>query len=79
VRTFEYQGRAYEWEGGFGAVISSRERGLRRGEIRYILGELFYVFDMYPAVFRIPRIAWSLVGPINTEKVQEIRIKAFGC
>lgn len=35
-------GRDYEWSGGLGSVLISRERGIKDGEVRYIAGELFY-------------------------------------
>ncbi len=35
-------GVTYKWGGSLGCVISSRERGVKNGDVRMIRDELFY-------------------------------------
>lgn len=37
-------GVEYSWGGGFGAVLKSYERCVKRGETRYIAGVVFYAY-----------------------------------
>lgn len=40
-------GIEYEWCGGLGAWFKSHERGVRRGDVRFIRGALFHAYSVH--------------------------------
>lgn len=75
--TFTYNYIKYKWEGGFGSVISSEERGLKEGEIRNIGGILFSVFRIDKRFLKKPIILWTTVDRIDAEDLRELKKQIF--
>ena len=77
--TFTSDGRIYEWGGGFGAVIISRERGVKVGDVRMIEGEIFHVYMVsnYSWPFN-NRVCWTQ-HKLTVEHMRELRARIFGC
>lgn len=48
----------YTWNGGFGSVLTSREYGLKDGELRVLGSELMFVWRIDTRLFRKPIIHW---------------------
>lgn len=70
-------GRWYEWVGGFGAIIVSREKGVKRGDVRVIGGELFYVASIWgEGYWRKPSAHWAM-PKVSHEEIQRIKAKWF--
>lgn len=74
---FTSEGREYEWFGGYGAVVRSYERGVQRGDMRVIHGEVMYAYLVYPKGLHRPEVAWTFLEPTN-ERIREFRDKVFG-
>ena len=77
MRTFEADGRRYEWGGGFGAVFVSYERNIAAGDVRMIEGELFYAYIVQSRGWRRPRVCWTQ-PKITVEHLREIQARVFG-
>lgn len=73
---FTSDGREYEWFGGYGAVIRSCERGVEKGTMRVIHGEIMYAYVVYPRLWR-SEVGWTFLEPTN-ERIREFRDKVFG-
>ncbi len=73
-----YGDREYCWEGGFGAVISSLERGVKQGDVRAFGDELLYAWKVYPRLLRKSRVCWSRVGKHDAEWIREFKSRFFG-
>lgn len=59
-------GTQYVWSGWFGCQLESVENyftTLKRGDCRYILGRLFYVYSVNRYLLMLPRVQWCLVLP----------------
>jgi len=69
----------YVWEGGFGAILSSIEEGVKLKETRMIGNQLFYAYLSYPTKWwsKKRRICWS-IPDCSIEKIREIRNAIFG-
>lgn len=78
---FTVDGQRYEWSGGYGAVIKSYEWGVRRGDVRCILGRLFHAYLVYPSRLFAPReVCWSFIGDaLSNEAIRAFRAEVFGC
>lgn len=71
-------GRWYTWDGGFGSVISSQERGVACGDVRMIEGELFYAYTVRrKGWLSAPHVCWTQPG-VRADRVRELRSKFFG-
>lgn len=57
-------GIEYKWYGGFGAVLQSRESGIKKGDVRVIEDELFYAFsvDKYDVSWSMPHISSEMIN-----------------
>lgn len=54
-------GTQYEWVGGCGAILRSREKHVRVGDVRIIGNELFYAYMVTrDSWFQAPEIGWSV-------------------
>lgn len=71
---FTVDGREYTWCGGFGAIIKSKERGVKQGECRVIGDILFFAYT----VCYNKDIAWSVPGRTTAEQIREIKQKFLG-
>lgn len=69
----------YEWVGGFGAILTSSEKGLKKGEIRAIGGILFQVYRIWqpPGWRKLPQVSWTTVEDISIEEIRAIGRKIF--
>ena len=73
TRTFD-DGVTYEWSGGFGAVLKSRERGVKVGTVRYICRQTLYAYN----VMTRPRwgkreVWWSMPDTDSRVTMEDIR------
>lgn len=64
---FELDDHDYTWSGGFGAILKSYEKGVKKGEIRMIAGVPFYAYtirDMGIVLFsflkREQEVCWTI-------------------
>lgn len=71
----------YEWEGGFGAVLSSRERGLTVGNTRMIAGVLFHVAHRQGRRrWRYERVCWTIPNDaITVDWIRDFKAALLGC
>jgi hypothetical protein len=76
-RMFTVGEREYEWHGGFGAIVKSRERGVQQGDVRIIGDEMMYAYLVYPKRFRAPEVCWSVIAP-TIEAIDRLHGKFFG-
>ncbi len=70
----------YTFEGGFGCIFSSRESGVKQGEVRAIGDSIFHAYMLTePEGFINKRykVSWTLPD-VTIEKIREIRAKTFG-
>lgn len=77
-RTFEHLDVVYQWCGGFGAIFKSWERGVKRGDVRYILDRMFYAYLVYPKWLRRSEVCWTLTGEFTVEDIRQVQRQAFG-
>jgi len=68
----------YEWVGGYGAVITSKEKGLKVGDMRSIGGIAFEVSYINPRKWRSPSVSWHPVEDFNMQWVKLFKAKLFG-
>jgi hypothetical protein len=75
----EISGRQYEWEGGFGAILKSRESGVKQGEVRMIAGSTLFAYHVYqPRWWRTPEVWWSR-NEIDAEWIRSFKAHILGC
>jgi len=76
--TFTVDRTEYKWDGGFGSIISSYERGVKRGDTRMIGNVLFYVYMCEDTSFftRKKRVCWS-IPDISIEEIRELKKEIF--
>lgn len=75
---FKINGVEYKWLGGYGAILSSNENGLKRDELRIIDHHMFYVYQIKKSWFKKDEISWCLVDPVTTEFLDYFRGRLFG-
>ncbi len=75
--TIDFNKTEYEWFGGFGSVLYSRERGLKLGEIRDIGGILFSIFRIEKKLFRKDIVSWTTVNKFSVEDLRELNKQIF--
>ncbi len=63
-------GVEYEWSGGFGAILKSRERGVKVGDLRMIGEVPFYAYRVDSAgdswFWEKPEIMWTIPNDFLT-------------
>lgn len=62
----------YEWCGWFGAVIKSKENGIKLGDTRVIYGTLFYAYIIEKRIFEKNIVSWSVLNS-STEVINDIK------
>lgn len=77
----EISGTDYEWSGGFGAILYSRERGLQVGDTRMIGDVVFYVYLIHRHCCRWPWerpcVGWTVADP-QMPWIREFKRAMFG-
>jgi hypothetical protein len=76
--TFEAGERRYKWVGGFGAVITSRERNVRVGDLRVIEGHTLYAYFVSTRHLIAPSTVWWSFPEVTLDKIAEFRAKVLG-
>ncbi len=66
----------YTWFGGFGAVMFSKERGLKHGDKRIILGYEFKVFGIERGLFK-DKILWSPANSVEYNWIESFKKDVF--
>ena len=73
-------GVEYEWAGGLGATLYSREAKVKRGECRMIGNVLFSAFAVDRRCWgSVPVVSWTLSGDPLGEQLQAFKAALFGC
>ncbi len=62
----------YEWCGWLGAVIKSKENGIKLGDTRVINDTLFYAYVIEKKVFEKNIISWSIINS-SVETIEYIK------
>jgi hypothetical protein len=75
--TFVHSGRRYTWSGGFGAIFTSRERGVAAGNVRMIAGELFYAYMVQPSLWPWAGEIWWTQPQLTMDHVRELKARLF--
>ena len=65
-------GVEYQWSGGFGAVLISNERGVKRGEVRMIGDVIFYASGV-----RMREVWWIPQGRFDADWIREFKAAVF--
>jgi len=66
-------GIKYQWNGGLGAILFSRERGIKKGDVRIIGGLFFYASNVANfSYFQKPRIEWTVVD-VKVSEIEELK------
>jgi hypothetical protein len=75
----EIGGVEYEWGGGFGAIIKSRERGVKVGDMRMIGGVPFYAYMLHREwQWSKPEVWWSIPNPhLTSEWIRAFKDAVF--
>jgi len=68
-------GIEYLWCGGLGSVISSRERGIRRNDVRIIGGVIFYAFTVGDGW--LADVCWCPQGKIDFDWLRAFKSELF--
>lgn len=75
--------RKYYWSGGLGSVFKSYESEVKLGDVRYIAGELFYVYSIYNKnhnrfYFGGPReVNWCFTQKVDYPYITQFKNKLF--
>jgi hypothetical protein len=69
----------YKWFGGFGAVFFSYEMGVKPGDVRYIVDEMFYACSVYTKWLRKSEVCWTFARKFDVEDIRKFKKKIFGC
>jgi len=76
-------GREYEWVGGLGCVLESRERGIKDNEVRYIAGEFFEAINReYYHLMGFTKgksVAWTPCREIDAAWIRNFKRKILHC
>ena len=74
----EVDGQDYKWFGGFGAVLISKERGVKQGTVRVIGGVYFYAYRVFRRWGFNPEVCWTIPCKcITAEWIREFRHRIF--
>jgi len=66
----------YRWVGGFGTVIESWERGVKRGDVRMIGNVVFFARTVDWKCFT-SRVAWCPQEDVDAEWLRDCRAAIF--
>ncbi len=66
----------YRWGGGFGSVLTSIEKGLKKGEVRMVGDQTMYVWKIETRGFRKPIVHWSF-AVIDAEHLRSFKRAIF--
>lgn len=69
-------GVEYTWVGGFGAVLTSAERGVKRGEVRMIGNVIFYSLGTYLGLSS-REVSWCPQQDIDAEWIRAFKAAVF--
>lgn len=69
-------GVEYHWVGGHGTVLSSFERGIRRGDVRAI-GNVVFCATSVDRVWWLRRVGWAPVQTFDHEFLKEFKAAMF--
>lgn len=72
-------GVRYNWKGWSGSVLSSRERFIRKNQVRIIGGVIFYAHTIKPRLFRRSQINWIPQGNIDSSWIRGFKAAVFQC
>ncbi len=77
----DIDGATYEWVGGIGCVVRSRERGVKSGDVRFIHRGLFYARIGDNANKWNPEVSWISVykDDQNFDYIRKFKKSLFGC
>ena len=76
----EVAGVEYEWGGGFGEILTSRERGVKEGDVRMIGNVTFHAYIVRLCSHRWvkPEVCWTIPYPHCTaEWIREFKASLF--
>ena len=74
---FSIRGIKYEWYGGFGCILRSKEYGIKQGEMRMIGNIPFHAFGVYKrGPFQRYEIAWTIPNA-TAEWIREFKRALF--
>lgn len=76
---FTIDGYRYSWHGGFGAVIQSRERGVKKGDVRQIAGRQFFAYmaavDYCDWWWQRPLVSWVPCEKFDAEWIRNFKME----
>jgi hypothetical protein len=77
--TIEISGQVYTWDGGFGAILTSRERGVKRNSVRMICGIPFVAYRVDQGFFyEEPEVSWTIsYHQLDADWIRDFRQKLF--
>lgn len=67
----------YQWEGGFGTVLSSIEKNVKEKEVRMVGDQLMYAWKIENRRFKKPIVHWSFPD-IDAEQLRLFKRAIFG-
>ena len=70
---FVIDGVEYTWFGGFGNIMSSQERGMKRNELRAINGHILRVFSVEGS-----KVCWTTVGSVEYDWIRKFKQELLG-
>ena len=69
-------GIEYTWSGGFGAVLKSYERGVKKNEVRMIGRIVFFAFNVSSSGIR-REVSWCPQEKIDAEWLRNLKSAIF--
>lgn len=72
-------GVEYLWGGGFGSVLKSCERSVKRGEVRIIGGVIFYAEIYLNRGTWTREISWIPQARFDADWMRAFKAAIFGC
>jgi len=70
-------GIEYHWCGGFGAVLQSHERGVKKGDVRMIGKVIFFAYMVERSGW-LREVNWVPQQEITAEWIREFKKEVFG-
>jgi len=71
-------GVTYKWNGGFGAILSSRENNVKVGEVRFIGNVLFTAYNVDKKWWRKNEVYWTTPDVSSVEWIRRFKKMLFG-
>jgi hypothetical protein len=75
---FEIEGITYTWFGHFGRVFSSRERGMKVGNLRAFGETIFKVRDVRESWFTKSTVVWVPVADVSIDWIDNFKKSILG-